>query len=88
VTGHKIGGADEIRTADGILAEAEMGCGDSSCFFGVIDKISLGIEISGFTNNFDGVLVGTNSSIGSKTIKHSPVHAFRFAVETVINLQT
>ena len=59
---------DEVRRADGGLAKAEMALGQTAGFFGVIDEISLAVEVRGMTDNLDGVLVGTHGTVGT----HAP----------------
>lgn len=40
---------DEVRRADGGLAKAEMALGQTAGFFGVIDEISLAVEVRGIS---------------------------------------
>ena len=46
-----------------------MGDGERAGFFGVVDEVALGAMISFFADDFDGVLIGADSAVGTKAIK-------------------
>ena len=64
---HKVLRLDQIGRTDGGLAEAEMALGQAAGFLGVIDEISLAIEVRRMADDLDGVFVGTHSAVGAHT---------------------
>ena len=40
-------------------------------FLGIVVEVSLGVVFSIFTNDFDGVFVGTDGTIGTETIEEA-----------------
>ena len=58
---HKVLRLDQIGRTDGGLAEAEMALGQAAGLLGVIDEISLAIEVRRMADDLDGVFVGTHS---------------------------
>ena len=65
---HKIGGLDQIRGADGLLAEAQMALGQAAGLLGVVDEVRLTVQVGGVADDLDGVLVGAHGAIGA----HAP----------------
>ena len=66
VAGHKVGTADIVGGADGVLAEAQMALGDAEGLLGVVLKVRLAVHIRGFADDLDGVLVGTHGAVGAQ----------------------
>ena len=58
VAGDKVGRADQIGRADGGAAKPQVALRETTGFFGIVDKISLAVEIGGMSDDFDGVFVG------------------------------
>ncbi len=54
---------------------------------GIINKMTLGIVRRIFANYFDGVLVGPNSAILSKSVKYSTYDVVLFDIKAFIPLQ-
>ena len=68
MAGHEIGGLDQIRGADGLLAEAQMALGQTAGLLGVVDEVRLTVQIGGVADDLDGVLVGAHGAVGA----HAP----------------
>jgi hypothetical protein len=71
VAGYKIGFGNQVRRADRFRTEAQVRNGTGSGFFGVIHKISLGKQIRILPDDLNGVLIGTNGTIRTKTKEKS-----------------
>ena len=63
MTGDKISLVDQIGRLDRHVTEAKMRYGDTTRFFGIISEIALGILFGVVTDDFDGTLVGADSSV-------------------------
>ena len=57
---------NQVRLADRVRAEAEMGNGNAAGFLGVVSEIALGIQVGVVTDDFDSALVGTDSTVGTE----------------------
>ncbi len=62
---------NEIGGPDGVGTKAQVRNSNATRFFRVILEVTLGVVRGFFTNDFDRVFVGSNSTIGTKTIEHS-----------------
>ena len=63
VAGDIVSVLNEVRTADRIRTEAQMGNGDAAGFLGVIRKVALGVHIGVVADDLDGVLVGADRAV-------------------------
>ena len=68
---------DEIRGMDRIRAEAQVGGGGGAGLLGVVFEVALGPVVGVQTDDLDGVLVGTDGTIGTQTEEHA-VHGAAF----------
>ncbi len=59
---------DEVRRADVVLAEADVGSRHRAGFFGVVDEIPLGEEAVG-ADDFHRVFVGAYGAVGTQTVE-------------------
>jgi len=66
---YEIGMRNKVRRCYRAIAESEVGAGISSRFFGVVIEVCLYIFRSRLSDNFNGVLVCSYSSVGSETIE-------------------
>ena len=66
VAGNVVGVGNQIRLADWVRAETKVGNGYASGLSGVIGEIALCIHVRVIADNLDGILVGTDSTIGTK----------------------
>ena len=73
---------DEIRGMDRIRAEAQVGGGGGAGLLGVVFEVALGPVVGVQANDFDGVLVGTDGTIGTQTEEHA-VHGAAFRQQEV-----
>ena len=56
---------------DRALAESQMGTGNAAGLSGVVCEVSLGIQISVVADDLDGALVGTDCTVGTKTVEQA-----------------
>ena len=77
----KVSSIDLIRALDRSLAKTQMADGQAAGLLGVIGEISLSIHVCMVTNDLDGVLVGTNSTIGTETIELAADSTGRSSIE-------
>ena len=73
---------DEIRGMDRIRAEAQVGGGGGAGLLGVVFEVALGPVVGVQTDDLDGVLVGTDGTIGTQTEEHA-VHGAAFRQQEV-----
>ncbi len=66
VAGDKIGAGDQVAGVDRLGAEAQMGGGDGAGLLRVIDEVALGIVISIFADDLDGVFVGADGAVSAE----------------------
>ena len=66
MAGHKVGAVDQVGTADGAFAKAQMGDGEAPGFLGIIFKVSLGGHVRVIAYDLDGVLGGADSAVPSQ----------------------
>ncbi len=59
------------------MTKAQMGYGNAAGLFGVVGKVSLGIHIGVVPDNFDGIFIGADSTIGAVTPEFAADCAFR-----------
>ena len=66
MTGNEIRLADEVRRTDRAWPKAKVA--DRACpgFLGVVHKISLREQVCVFTDDLDGVFIGTHRAIGAE----------------------
>ena len=64
-----------------------MADGDAAGFFGVVDKIPLGIQVCFVADDLDGVLVGANRTVGAETPELAAEYAFRRSVDLLGSLK-
>ena len=76
VASHKVRCGYKIGGADGGVTETEVRAGETSRLLGVVGEVSLAILVGCLTDNLDGVLVGTHSTVGTETIELGLEHAF------------
>ncbi len=62
-----IGAADEVRPADGIGAEAQMGNRDAAGFLGIVSEISLRKHVRVIADDFDRVLIRADGAVRSES---------------------
>ena len=63
VAGHKVRRADQVRGADRVLAEAQVGLGQAARLLGVVDEIRLTVQIGGVADDLDRVLVRADRAV-------------------------
>ncbi len=64
---HEVWCCHQICGADGRVAEAEVRTCETAGFLGVVGEISLTVFVGVVTDDLDGVLVGSDSAVGSET---------------------
>ena len=87
MAGDKAGLVDQVRGHNLVLAETEMGNGHGAGFFGVVDKIALGRVVGLGADDLDGVLVGTDGTVGTETVEHGAVDIIALDVEGLVVVQ-
>ena len=68
MAGHKVRRRDQVRRADGGLAEPQVALGQAAGLLGVIDEVGLAVQVRGVADDLDGVLVGAHGAVGA----HAP----------------
>ena len=61
---------NEVAGTDLSRSKAQVGYGDCSGLLGVIDEITLRIQVSIVTDDFNAVLVGANRAVTTQAIKN------------------
>ena len=69
VAGHEVRGVHQVRSLDGLLAEAEVRAGVTATLLGVIVKVGLAVKVCVRADDFNGVLVGTHGTVRTQTIE-------------------
>ena len=72
---HEVRGGHEIGRADGRVAETQVRAGEATRLLRVVREVSLAILVGGVADDLHRVLVGTNGTIGTKTVELSLEHA-------------
>jgi len=67
VAGNVVAGLDKVGGGNWLLAKSDVGHGETTRFVGIVGKVGLAKEWSVVDNDLDGIFVGTNSTVGSKT---------------------
>ena len=60
---HKVRRADQIRGADRVLAETQVGLGQAARLFGVVNKVSLAVQVGRVADDLDRVLVCADCTV-------------------------
>ena len=68
VAGHQGGPLDQVRGADRLGPEAQMGNGVGAGFLGVVDEIALHLQRGAVTDNPDRGFVGADGAIGAQAV--------------------
>ena len=69
MNGHEVGRTHEVGGQDGLVAETEVGAGVTARFLGVIVEVSLAVFVGVVTDDLDGVLVGTYSTVSAEAVE-------------------
>ena len=67
VASHEVSLVDVVGGLDGLVAEAQVGNGDTAGLLGVVLEVSLNVLVSVVTDNLDGVLVSANGAVAAQT---------------------
>ena len=67
MAGHKIRLINVVRSADGLVAKAQVADGDTAGLLRIVLEVRLDILIGVVTNNLGAVLVGTHRAVAAKT---------------------
>jgi len=87
VARHKVRLVDEIGGFDRFFTKTQVGDGDTARFFRVIGEIALRIHIGMVTDNFDGVFVRADRTVGAQTPEFAGVGALRSGIRILFHLQ-
>ena len=79
---HKICAADIIGGLDGRFAETKVRNRYAAGLFGVICEISLNIKIGMVADDFDGVFVRANGSVGAESPEHTALVSGRGGIRS------
>ena len=63
MAGHKVRRADQVRGADRVFAETQVGLGQAARLLGVIHKVSLAVQVGRVANDLDRVLVRADRAV-------------------------
>ena len=88
VASHKIGRLDKIGGPNWFFPKAQMRSRQGTCFFGIVHKITLNIEIRFITNDLDGVFVSAHCSIGTQAKEQSTEFVLFIEVKAFVIGQT
>ena len=80
---HEICLANQIRRANRPRAKSQMADRDRAGFLGVVNEISLGIEVRFFADDLDGVFVGSDRAVGAKPEEYGSEYIIRLDFEIV-----
>ena len=69
VAGHEVGGVHQVRSLDGLLAEAQVRAGVAAGLLGVVVEVGLAVEVGVGTDDLDGVLVRAHGTVGTETVE-------------------
>ena len=64
--------SQKIRRLDSFRREPEMAHGDSPGLLGIIGKIGLGIHVRVFSDDLDGVFIGSNRAVCTQAPEFTP----------------
>ncbi len=71
---HEVRSSDQICRTDRLVAETEVRTSETARFLGVVREVSLAIFVGVVADDLDRVLVGTYSTVGTKTEELSLEH--------------
>jgi hypothetical protein len=80
VAANKISLRNKISRADGVFAHAQVGNGQTTGFFGVIDEVSLGIPRGRIADDFDVVFGRRDAAVAAQTIEQCLKFGIRWYV--------
>ena len=83
----KLGAADEVGRADGLVAEAEVGNGDRTRLFGIVDEIALREDALALADDLDGIFVRSDRAVAAEAVKYGARDARGLDVERVVPRQ-
>ena len=73
---HEVRGLDLIGGADGGVTKTQVRAGETAGLLGVVGEVCLAILVGVIADNLDGVLVGTDRTVCTKTVELSLKDAF------------
>ena len=74
VASHEVRCGHQIGRADGRVAKTQVRAGEATRLLRVVREVSLAILVGGVADDLHRVLVGTNGTIGTKTVELSLEH--------------
>ena len=81
MAGKEIGLFDVIRRTDGTVTETKMGFGDTTGFFCIVLKVCLNVHIRIITDDFYGVLIGTDRTVRAEAPEFAVDCIFRMNID-------
>ena len=84
VAGDEFGVADQIGRLDRMRAEAQMADGHRARLLRIIDEVALGIQVGGFGDDLDGVLVGAHGAVGAQAEEDGAAHVLGLQLEVFV----
>ncbi len=87
VAGDEVGLGDEVGGFDRLVTETQVGNGDTAGLLGVVCEIRLSIEVGVVADDFDGVLVRTNGTVGAKSPELAGNNSFRRGIRAFAHVE-
>jgi hypothetical protein len=72
VAADEAGPAHEVRSVDGVRAEAQVRDGEPAGLLGVVDEVGLGVHLGVGAEDLDGVLVGPDRAVRAQPVEDGP----------------
>jgi len=77
----------QIRAANRMLAEAQVGDRARAGLSGVVDEVPLRVEIGSLTDDLDRVLVRAHRAVGAEAPEHGGMNTLRLAGPVIVPFQ-
>ena len=87
MAGDKVCNVDKVGGLDGLLAKAQVRDRDAAGLLGVVAEVALGVHIRMVADDLDGVFVGANRTIRTKTKELRAEAAFRGSIDRFFDFQ-
>ncbi len=87
VAGDVVGMGNKVAGLDGLFAETQVGNGEAARLLGVIGKVCLGVEVGVVTDDFDGLLVGTDCAVSAEAEELALDGAFGHGVKFLLHVK-
>ena len=84
VAGNKICFADQISRFNRVIGETQVRGGHGAGFARIVNKIALAVFAGVFSNDFDGIFIGTDRTVSTQAEEHGADNVFGFGVNRIV----